>query len=573
LAFLLEPDVKNALGGLREIQALQGLAIAQLADAGGPGLDAARDLLLDVRGELHHRAGRALDRLVQQEQGELAKELGYTDADALLRAVSEAGRTIAFSWTSALSRIEAAGWQRRVRRRPLADGVVAHGGEVTLARDARPAGDLLLRLATASATSGLPMSAFTVRSFTGITMPTPWPVVARQALVGLLETGRPLVDVVETLDRAGLWVGLLPEWEQVRCLPQRDPVHRFTVDRHLVETVVGAAERVREVARPDLLLLAALLHDIGKGRGGDHSVVGAELAATMVERLGLPPRDGALVVAAVRHHLLLPDTATRRDLDDPATITLVVEALDGSAELLEILAALAIADGEATGPGAWNRWKAGLVADLVRRVRHALAGTALPAAPRLTAEQRALAETGEVLVRGSEVTVAGPALSRAAGVFALHQLDVRQATVDAELPVAVFSVQPRFGRPPDAARLRADLIRFLHDPAALRTRLASLERTYPVAAGSPAPQVLWFDDEATGATVVELRAPNTIGLLHRVAQALEGAGVQIRAARISTLGSAVVDAFYVRSGDEPTVVPAERDRIAAALLTAAEAVN
>jgi [protein-PII] uridylyltransferase len=330
---------------------------------------------------------------------------------------------------------------------------------------------------------------------------------------------------------------------------------------------------VREVARPDLLLLAALLHDIGKGRGGDHSVIGAELAVTIVERLGLPPEDGALVVGAVRHHLLLPDTATRRDLDDPATIALVVDALDESAELLEILAALAIADGEATGPGAWNRWKAGLVADLVRRVRHALAGAALPAAPRLSAEQRALAESGAVLVRGSEVTVAGPALSWAAGVFALHQLDVRQATVDAELPVAVFSVQPRFGRPPDADRLRADLIRFLDDPEALRARLASLERTYPAAAGSPAPQVSWFDDEATGATLVELRAPNTIGLLHRVARALEAAGVQIRAARISTLGSAVVDAFYVRSGQQPIVAPEARDRISAALLTAADAVN
>jgi [protein-PII] uridylyltransferase len=569
LAFLLEPDVKNAFGGLREIQALHGLAVAQLADAGNAAIRSARDLLLDVRGELHHRAGRSLDRLVQQEQPGVAAAVGQSDANSLLRAVSEAGRTIAYGWESALRRVEVT---RRgpVRRHPLADGVVAHGGEVTLARGV-PANDpaLLLRCAGAAAGSGLPMSAFTVQSFAGITIPEPWPAAALEALIALLEAGRPIVPVVETLDQAGLWVRLLPEWAGVRFLPQRDPVHRFTVDRHLIETAVGAAGRVRQVARPDLLLLAALLHDIGKGRGGDHSELGADITATMLTRLGLPAADRQLVVGAVRHHLLLPDTATRRDLDDPATIALVVKAIDGSAELLEILAALAIADGEATGPAAWNRWKAGLVADLVRRVRAVLAGSALPSPPALTERQRELAGRTEVMVAGGEVVVAAPdpaLLSGAAGVFALHQLDVRQAAISPEM-VAVFTVEPRFGRPPDPGRLRADLLRFLPDPAALQTRLAALERAYPAAA-APA-QVLWFDDAATGATVVELRAANAIGLLYRVAAGLERTGVDIRAARIATLGSAVVDAFYLRVGDGPVDAPDLRTEIEKALLAAA----
>ncbi|HEX3814318.1 MAG TPA: [protein-PII] uridylyltransferase [Mycobacteriales bacterium] len=589
LAFLLEPDVKNAFGGLRELQALHGLAVAQLTDTGGPAVAAAQGLLLDVRGELHHRAGRSLDRLVQQEQPAIAETLGRADADDLLRAVSDAGRTIAFAWENARRRIETAPRRGRVQRRPLADGVVAHGGEVTLARDTRPGSDpgLLLRLATASATSGLPVTPYTVRSFAGAEMPTPWPEPARQALIALLETGRPMVPVVEMLDRTGLWAELFPEWEHVRCLPQRDPVHRFTVDRHLVETVVDAAELVREVDRPDLLLLAALLHDIGKGRGGDHSELGAVVAEPLLRRLGLPDDDVALVVAAVRHHLLLPDTATRRDLDDPATVALVCDALGGSRPLLDILAVLAIADGQATGPAAWNRWKAGLVADLVARTRRALAGATPAPPPQITADQRELAETGDVLVRGSEVTVGGAALSQAAGVFALHRLDVVQATVvqttvvqttvvqttvvratvDSGVPVAVFTVQPKFGRPPDPERLRADLLRFLPDPVGLQQRLDSLERSNP--AGASASQVLWFDDEATGATIVELRAGNAIGLLHRVARALENAGVEVRAARISTLGSAVVDAFYVRSGGQPIVSAAQRESITAALLSAA----
>lgn len=570
LAFLLEPDVKNAFGGLREIQALHGLAVAQLADAGNASIRSARDLLLDVRGELHHRAGRSLDRLVQQEQPGIAETIGLPDANALLRAVSQAGRTIAYGWESALRRV-AVTRRGPVRRRPLADGVVAHGGEVTLAKGVARDPALLLRCAGAAAESGLPISAFTLRSFAELTIPQPWPAAARQALVALLETGRSLVPVVETLDQAGLWVRLLPEWAGVRFLPQRDPVHRFTVDRHLIETAAGAAARVREVARPDLLLLAALLHDIGKGRGGDHSEIGADIAETMLTRLGLPAADRALVVGAVRHHLLLPDTATRRDLADPATIALVVKAIDGSTQLLEILAALAIADGEATGPAAWNRWKAGLVADLVRRVRASLAGSALPSPPALTERQRALAGRTEVLVEGGEVVVAAPdpaLLSGAAGVFALHQLDVRQAAISPEM-VAVFTVEPRFGRPPDPARLRADLLRFLPDPAALQTRLAALERAYPAAA-APA-QVLWFDDAATGATVVELRAANAIGLLYRVAAGLERTGVDVRAARISTLGSAVVDAFYLRAGNGPVASPALRTEIERALLAAAAA--
>jgi [protein-PII] uridylyltransferase len=139
--------------------------------------------------------------------------------------------------------------------------------------------------------------------------------------------------------------------------------------------------------------------------------------------------------------------------------------------------------------------------------------------------------------------------------------------VDSALPVAVFTVQPKFGRPPDPERLRADLLRFLPDPVGLQQRLDSLERSN--LAGACASQVLWFDDEATGATIVELRARNAIALLYRVARALENADVEVRAARISTLGSAVVDAFYVRSGGQPIVSAAQRESITAALLSAA----
>ena len=142
------------------------------------------------------------------------------------------------------------------------------------------------------------------------------------------------MPVIEALDQAGLMARLLPEWELVRSKPQRNSYHRFTVDRHLVEAAAEAATLVRRVARPDLLLLGALLHDIGKGRPGDHTEVGMDMVREIAPRLGMAPVDAAVLVTMVEHHLLLPDVATRRDLADPATARRVADAV-GSIEVLE----------------------------------------------------------------------------------------------------------------------------------------------------------------------------------------------------------------------------------------------
>ena len=146
----------------------------------------------------------------------------------------------------------------------------------------------------------------------------PWPKEALNDLLVVLGAGPGAIAAVEALDRTGLWGRLIPEWGAVRDLPPRDSIHIWTVDRHIIETVASASTLTTRVSRPDLLLLGALLHDIGKGRGGDHSVVGAELATQIGNRLGLWPTDVETLSAIVRHHLLLVETATRRDLHDPA---------------------------------------------------------------------------------------------------------------------------------------------------------------------------------------------------------------------------------------------------------------
>src|SRR6202034_1227996 len=116
--------------------------------------------------------------------------------------------------------------------------------------------------------------------------PDPWPVETRLALVRVLLAGKPAIDALESLDEQGLLARLLPEWQAVRNKPQRNAYHRFTVDRHLLEAAALAAELTDTVERPDLLLVGALLHDIGKGYPGDHTAVGMEVVARITTRMG-----------------------------------------------------------------------------------------------------------------------------------------------------------------------------------------------------------------------------------------------------------------------------------------------
>jgi [protein-PII] uridylyltransferase len=593
VAFLLEPDLKHARGGLRDVHALHALAVAQVVDVPSPAVLAAHTVLLDVRGELHRRTARAgrraVDQLLLQEQPGVARALGYEDADALMAAVSGAARTIAYAADTTWRRIRPSRPRRRLLgrrtvgtgRRPLADEVVEQDGEVVLARDARPGSDptLPLRLAAAAARADLPISPATLEVLAAACppMPTPWPRPALDALVSLLATGPAAVPVLEALDQAGLLVALLPEWEHVRSCPQRNAVHRFTVDRHLVEAAAAAAPLTREVARPDLLLLGALLHDIGKGLPGDHTDVGMRLVAGIGPRLGLPPADVDVLVTMVEHHLLLPDAATRRDLEDPATAAAVAAAA-GTGSVLELLHALTRADAAATGPAAWSPWKAGLVAELVRRAGALLAGAPLPPPAPLADWQEDLVGPGTFALdaRGDEVTVVARdrpgLLALAAGVMALHRLDVRSASgfSRGSTGIAVLRVAPRFGSLPDWRVVRDELRRAVDGELPLAEVLRSREQAYARVAppGSP-PTVHLVDDASQTATVVEVRAPDGLGVLFRITSALMGCGLDVRTAHISTLGADVVDAFYVVGPDEGKVAdPALRQRITDQVLAA-----
>lgn len=592
LAYLLEPDLKEAAGGLRDMHAMYATAAAWAADPPGGRVRTAYELLLDVRGELHRATGKGSDRLLLQEQGPVATALGLADADALLTSVSAAARTIAHAadhtWHRVAAWTDASAWTRRrglpAVRRPLASDVVEQAGEVVLARGAEPASDpeLVLRVASAAADAGLRLGEHTVERLAAgsAVLPEPWPAAARDALVRLLGAGASAVPVLESLDQIGFLVRLLPEWAAVRCRPQRNPVHRFTVDRHLMESAVQAAALTRRVTRPDLLLLAAFLHDIGKGYPGDHSVAGAEVVLAMADRLGFTPRDAGTLATLTRRHLLLVDSATRRDLDDPATVTAVAEAV-GDRDTLDLLHALTEADAKATGAGIWTEWKADLVADLVRRTAAALAGRfpAPRSGPSPMARQLAAQDGTAVAVDVGPpytVTVAAPdrpgLLSAVAGVLALHRLDVRSATAEAvgARAVTTCTVEPRFGSPPAVDRLGNDLRRAVEGRLDVASRLRARAAAYPPSRlPVAAPEVTLVDDASDTATVVDVRAHDAAGLLHRVTAALAGCGLDVRAALVSTFGAEAVDAFYVTGvGGALLTDPAQRDTVVATVLRA-----
>ncbi|MEU8849925.1 [protein-PII] uridylyltransferase [Streptomyces sp. NPDC048564] len=615
LQYLLEPDLKEARGGLRDATILRAVAASWLADAPREGLDDARRRLLDVRDALHLTTGRATDRLALQEQDQVAAELGLLDADTLLRQVYEAARVISYAsdvtWRevgrvlrsrAVRPRLRAmlGGGKPTIERSPLAEGVVEQDGEVVLARAARPERDpvLPLRAAAAAAQAGLPLSLHAVRRMAAAVrpLPTPWPAEAREQLVTLLGSGSPTVDVWEALEAEGLITRLLPDWERVRCRPQRNAVHVWTVDRHLIETAVRASEFTRRVHRPDLLLVAALLHDIGKGWPGDHSVAGEIIAKDVAGRIGFDRDDVSVLSTLVRHHLLLVDTATRRDLEDPATVRSVAEAV-GSQGTLELLHALTEADALATGPAAWSSWRGSLVADLVKRVAAVLAGDdpAEPEAAAPTAEQERLSleaiATGSPVLAlraqtepptegqpagdpeplGVELLIAVPdqpgVLPAVAGVLAMHRLTVRTAELRAlDLPDGVegsvlllnWRVAAEYGSLPQATRLRADLVRALDGSLDIAGRLAERDAAYPRRRGvvAPPPRVSVHPAASRLATVIEVRAQDAPGLLFRIGRALEDASVRVRSAHASTLGANAVDAFYV-TGPEGAPLPRE----------------
>jgi len=439
-----------------------------------------------------------------------------------------------------------------------------------------------LRAAAMAAQLGARLSFDTLRIYADAldsgrgALPDPWPREAREYLIALIGAGPAMVEIFEALDQEEILFHWIPEWRGVRSLPQRNVLHRHTVDRHMVETAVSAAALTRAVHRPDLLLFTSLFHDIGKGTETDHSLRGEELIKPLASRIGFNERDVSTIALLIKHHLLLSATATRRDLDDPATIASVTEQIT-DVGTLELLHALSIADGEATGRAAWSDWKASLVADLVRKAKLALTDNTVVPQPDLTADQltRAAARRLDVSIvdRGSvyAIEIISPdktgLLSVIAGVLNLLRLDVRSARTKTIDGVAVMEwiVLPDPNAPDlTSADLRHEITKGLEGQEKLAERIAArieayaLMPTIPV----PAPVVETFLDAATDATVIEVRSHDRPALLFAIGDTVRKCNIDIRAAIVTTLGAEAIDTLYVTEIGGGALTPERASEVA-----------
>jgi [protein-PII] uridylyltransferase len=630
--WVLAPDLKQDVGGLRDLHAVGWLAAVAgwPRPAGRPELVRAGELLLAVREALHGQTRRKTDRVRADLQPAVAKALGLDGEDGvdqLMAAVHTAARTVEY-----LAAVEARNLAERLLGGPRRSGLVRRlepGGirledgllvadptQAAAANDpADPEAEVLLgmRLLAARSRTGRQIARPTLtwleQTFDRAPLET-WSEPLRAAFLTVLR-GPEAVGACELLDHVGGWTVLLPEWTGVRGRVQHDPWHRYTVDGHafaaaaelsrLLEQDERAARTAGEAGDLDALYLAAVFHDIGKGSGTDHSVAGELLTRRALARMGLGPDELEEVAVLVRHHLLLVETATRRDLDDPSVVEGVAAAL-GSPRRLRLLHLLTVADGLATGPAAWNDWKGTLVAELASRVLHvlergsaprpgdpeALAGRIEAARPALAGQAARLLATlpdsylstlagGDPAELGEELELLadppGPGgvryrvdpsgdghglvtvcaadrpgtLARSTGVLALHRVSVLRAHVwstRAGLALQRFAVQaPASLR---WERLGADLDAAWAGRLAVDARLERKARDYrPPSPVEPDVRVL--PDESAHSTVVEVRAGDALGLLHAIAAALGDLDLDVRVAKIDTLGDRVVDTFYVRS--------------------------
>ena len=616
--WVLAPDLKEDVGGLRDVHRLRWLAaLSGSKDLPEP-LREAESILLAAREALHAETGRRQDRIRIDLQMPVARRLGFTDTDAatrLMHQIHSSARTIEHRGTLLEQQLLApllGGPKRSGFARVLSGSTRVDDGVLRVARDAAPsvagATQLIAERAHIDVAVGVDAVAWLSSTFES-NSPAAWDDDTRSAFFHLLR-GPHAVNALELLDHTGGWPVLIPEWSRVRALAQHDPYHRYTVDGHLfvatseIDRVLDADPVARIAAEEagdlDDLRFAALLHDVGKGSGRDHSVEGEELARAICTRVGLTAERTQRVAALVRHHLTLVDTATRRNLDDGEVISSVAEAI-GDPLRLRLLYILSIADGRATGPDGWSEWKGALLRELYKKTLTALETGALPVRsdvkakaeeveayePSLAGRALDVLETlprsylssthlpdivddvrlllqaparGELRYRVDDGTEPGEtalticvsdrpgALARTAGVLAMHRLSVLRAqafSTSAGLALERFIL----GRTGDERweAVVADLEAVFSGRLALEARLDRKIRDYGESPASE-PDVRVLQDASQHSTVIEVRAADAIGLLYGITAALGELDLDIHVAKIDTLGERVVDVFYVRTG-------------------------
>ena len=626
--WVLAPDLKDDIGGLRDLHRLLWLQRLTGESATLPAeLVRAGDVLLAAREALHGEVRRKTDELRIDLQPQVAKRLGFSSespASELMFEVHSAARTIEHQGDLEAARIveslvsgpKRSGWVER-----LGGGVKVEDGALTFAQSASTDTASCLHLIAAHSRTGRPIDSKAVKTLKAHfarEASGKWTSEMRETFFEILK-GEHSIRALEILDQIDAWSALLPEWKRVRGLAQHDPYHRYTVDAHLFVTVFEirrtlledpvAASAAQEAGRDAALLMAGLLHDVGKGSGFDHSVAGEQIAREICNRMDIDHETTDDICALVRWHLLLVDTATRRDLDDGAVIQEVAERIADGARL-RLLYVLSVADGRATGPEGWSTWKGALVQELYRKALVALETGELPARSDVTARAREIeayepalagrAEEilatmppsyldstpihdmvddirllqrapgrGEVTHRVYEGFEEGEAavtvcvidrpgtLARTAGVLALNRISVLRAQAfSTSTGLALERFVVRLPEDPPWESFARDLEAVYSGRLALEARLEKKIRDYKPPARMEA-EVRVLQDASPHSTVIEVRAPDALGLLFAIASALTELDLDIHVAKIDTLGRRVVDVFYVRNAFGEKLSPAQ----------------
>ena len=566
LAYLLEPDLKEARGGLRDIGILKAAALLDDSNISLDKLSEAELILLNVRDALHKVAPKPKDKLFLIYQDQVAEILNINDADELMKQVSASARSIDYQIDSFIHQVQHPVKKFSLNRKlKLAEGIFVQNREVILDSKVLLANDssIGLKAAALAAQRGLSLAPESLQSIadTFQEIKEPWSRDVRENFISLIGSGESIFKVIEALDQKNLISKWIPKWEHVRFLPQRNVLHRHTVDRHMLETVVEATKLIRTVRRPDLLLVAALFHDIGKGYPDkDHSNYGAVLIRGIAHQMGFNSEDIEVLELLVKEHLTLATAATRRDLDDPATITEVISKVKNH-ENLHLLHALSVADGKATGAGGWSNWKENLVDDLVRRCFLVMSGEKPISPPSLELPQgfnKLISITSKKLGEIYEFEIVARdqvgLLSAIAGVLTINRLNLRSAKTRT---IGDFAVGKWLAHSdiaieiPKNEVLEDQILRALNGEFDLQRRIDDRINQYRKTPGifTPPPLVTASNDIASSATVLEVKMHDRPGILYSVSKSISRFGLDIKAVVITTLGAEAFDTLYLTNTD------------------------
>ena len=420
--YVLEPNVKEGKGGLRDLQTLFWIAkyLYPVANVGGlvehgvlTNDDArhfarAENFLWTVRAHLHYLAGRPEERLTFDVQTVIGERMGYRD-HAGARGVERFMKHyyLTAKDVGVLTRVLCAVLEERHKKRRSffrlpdflsskdhIDGFRVDGDRLTLDGDDAFAAEprKLIRLFFEAQRHGLDIHPQALRLATQnlslIDGALRADAEANRLFMEILTSPKDPETALRRLNEAGVFGRFIPDFGRVVAQMQYDMYHVYTVDEHTIRAIgiLSAIENgtlkddhpvasavVHEVQSRRVLYLALLLHDIAKGRGGDHSDIGAGITHAMGARMGFSEWETETVAWLVRHHLLMSATAFKRDLEDPKTISDFIDAVQ-SPERLRLLLVLTVADIRAVGPGVWNAWKATLLRELYYRAVEEMTG-------------------------------------------------------------------------------------------------------------------------------------------------------------------------------------------------------